>query len=1024
MTTFYNNTSGIVTSGGTTAPSPGTTENWTVSITSGLPVSFTSSFHVADPALPSEKILVTGISGSGPSYTYAVTRGDESTTPVAHTAGFAIQQVVTAGEFSSLVANGTVRLMPLPSGDATGVTDTAAFRALLAALPTITVWANPISKTGATATYPVGTILLQATPGAYNNPIGTGLVGTPYYFGTANSTSGDFGNTGPFVSVLGPGSAQCRVCYLGTGDQLRSYSAVKPSDDGLGTMNAYGNRIDGFTLDGSQATGSHPCGLHIGDQDAVKLGDDLHIEHFTSGQLSPPVLVKGTTGSSGGTFAAGTYFWRVTALNAAGQETGTWRTATYNSQGEITATLVLNGTQAMSWAAIPNAVSYNVYRGTVSGSYTTLVANTASTSYTDTGATGTVQSPPNETLAGGKGLWIDNTVAWSEAFQGRVVLRNNSQNVTITGADGGDASTEYNDLSFKIYAMQYQNGVVLNNGAWYQHGEMKVKMNMAKSPNVPFGTAALTITGRVISGVYSQFTGCRLDIQAETNTTTVNGGGTNAPMTISFGDSNNNWIAGCVGVLSFAFGTDWKTSNWQGSLRNTFQFLGTISGDTVLNPAGIDFHPAYAGALLLSQGQASGGAAYGNTGDTFAFTLSANTTITMTQNSGAPQRKTFWVFQPSSGGTYNYTASWPSTGSPNLNSPNIVWDGGNAPIMPTGISAWLRAELATLDGITWYGAYTDSNGYRSSSLVVQVPSSYANGTFSGPGDGTQFANFNLADNTLPLDQNPGGHYWAFSHRADAPAHRLMIFNYNGAGTYTNVLQITEGGQITSLHNTLDDGFGDLSIGAKLNLGAGTTSYAPLNFQSGSLLTTPVAGTEEYDGALMYATGETTSGRGLVSVEQKFRLTATGSTISTIANYFGTTSNISLVSGAEYEIEIVCWFLKTTSGTVTWTFTNSAAPTSMTIDYQMSPATGIVSTPAATDLFGQQYNVTTTAPTVVSPTLTTAVNHRHRFWIRLINSTGTSLQIQATAGAGTITPGINSYWIARRVPAANVGHFAA
>ena len=209
------------------------------------------------------------------------------------------------------------------------------------------------------------------------------------------------------------------------------------------------------------------------------------------------------------------------------------------------------------------------------------------------------------------------------------------------------------------------------------------------------------------------------------------------------------------------------------------------------------------------------------------------------------------------------------------------------------------------------------------------------------------------------------------------------------------------------------------------LAAGTAAQAPLTFTSGTNLTTPAAGSVEYDGVASYATNDTTSGRGLVPVEQKFRLTAAGGTISTIANYFGTTSNISLVSGAEYEIEIVCWFLCTSAGAVTWTFTNSAAPTSMTIDYQMSPAGGLASTPAATDLFGQQWNVTSTAPTVVSPSLSSTFNHRHKFNIRLINGTGTSLKIQATKGTGgTITPGINSSWKARRVPAANVGTFSA
>lgn len=273
---------------------------------------------------------------------------------------------------------------------------------------------------------------------------------------------------------------------------------------------------------------------------------------------------------------------------------------------------------------------------------------------------------------------------------------------------------------------------------------------------------------------------------------------------------------------------------------------------------------------------------------------------------------------------------------------------------------------------------------------------------AGAGDGNQFSNFTLADNN-------SSNTWTASMRE--PSNNLLFFSFNGS-SFVSALQLSQAGVVSILSNTLD-------------LAAGTTSFPPLLLASGTNLTSPAAGAVEYDGASTYATNETTSGRGLVSVEQKFRLTATGGTISTIANYFGTTSNISLVSGAEYEIEIDCWFLKTTAGTVTWTFTNSAAPTAMNIECKMSPATGLVTgTPTATALFSDQYDLTTTAPTVVSPSLTSAVNHHHRFWIRLINGTGTSLKIQATTSAGTITPGINSAWTARRVPAANVGTFAA
>lgn len=181
-----------------------------------------------------------------------------------------------------------------------------------------------------------------------------------------------------------------------------------------------------------------------------------------------------------------------------------------------------------------------------------------------------------------------------------------------------------------------------------------------------------------------------------------------------------------------------------------------------------------------------------------------------------------------------------------------------------------------------------------------------------------------------------------------------------------------------------------------------------------------------DGAQYYATIDTTSGQGAIPVEQYFHLTADGSTISTIANFFSTTSNISLVASAYYYIEVTCFFLNTTSGTVTWTFTNSAAPTSQNIYYQQSPITGLVAPPGtATDLEGAYSKDATAARAFTTGTLTTAVDHYAFFKIWLQNGTGTSLKIQATKNVGgTITPRLGSMWTCRRLSPNNIGTFAA
>jgi hypothetical protein len=209
-------------------------------------------------------------------------------------------------------------------------------------------------------------------------------------------------------------------------------------------------------------------------------------------------------------------------------------------------------------------------------------------------------------------------------------------------------------------------------------------------------------------------------------------------------------------------------------------------------------------------------------------------------------------------------------------------------------------------------------------------------------------------------------------------------------------------------------------------GAGTTAIAPIVLTSGTNLTSAAAGAMEYDGTQLYYTIDTSSGRAAVPAEQHFALTAAGGSITTIANFFGTTSNPSLVSGAYYEMDIYLFYTTAVAtGAVTWTLTNSAAPTNMSVYYEMSPITGIVAPPGtATALVGQSVTVTAAAYTVTTGTLSIA-SHYARFKIWLLNSTGTSLKIQATTtSTQTLTPIVGSRWFAKRVSTANVGTFSA
>jgi hypothetical protein len=109
VTQYENQPSTTVSSGGTDAPSSGSSESWTVASSSSFPAASSGAspptqFHVADTAsgYTSELIAVTNISGD----TWTVTRGAESTTPVAHVAGFTITQVVSAGDLTALAVTG------------------------------------------------------------------------------------------------------------------------------------------------------------------------------------------------------------------------------------------------------------------------------------------------------------------------------------------------------------------------------------------------------------------------------------------------------------------------------------------------------------------------------------------------------------------------------------------------------------------------------------------------------------------------------------------------------------------------------------------------------------------------------------------------------------------------------------------------------------------------------------------------------------------------------------------------------
>ena len=226
-----------------------------------------------------------------------------------------------------------------------------------------------------------------------------------------------------------------------------------------------------------------------------------------------------------------------------------------------------------------------------------------------------------------------------------------------------------------------------------------------------------------------------------------------------------------------------------------------------------------------------------------------------------------------------------------------------------------------------------------------------------------------------------------------------------------------------------DSNGNLAIGTTptnlnlLEIGAGTSAKAPLGFAAGTNTTTADAGSMEFDGVSPYFINNTSQGRGQLVNRQYFRLAADGGTVSTIANFFGATSGITLVNAQWYEVEAELYFLKTTAGTVTFTFTFINAPQNTDVHYIGTPVNGLATVGTA-QTAGLYKSTATAAAMPATGALSNNLNHHYTIKAMILANatTGGTLNIRATCSAGSLTPATGSYYTVTQLPTANTGAF--
>lgn len=112
----------------------------------------------------------------------------------------------------------------------------------------------------------------------------------------------------------------------------------------------------------------------------------------TTTALAAPGTVTPTGSATGGTLAAATYYYKVTALDAFGETTA-------SPEASVTTTGTTSSV-GLAWVAVTGATSYKVYRGTTAGGESTFYT-TVTNSFTDTGAAGTAGTVPTANTTAG-----------------------------------------------------------------------------------------------------------------------------------------------------------------------------------------------------------------------------------------------------------------------------------------------------------------------------------------------------------------------------------------------------------------------------------------------------------------------------------------------------------------------------------------------------------------------------------------------------------------------------------------------
>ena len=215
--------------------------------------------------------------------------------------------------------------------------------------------------------------------------------------------------------------------------------------------------------------------------------------------------------------------------------------------------------------------------------------------------------------------------------------------------------------------------------------------------------------------------------------------------------------------------------------------------------------------------------------------------------------------------------------------------------------------------------------------------------------------------------------------------------------------------------------GTLTVSGVLAYTTGTTTVAPVTFTAGTNLTSPIQGAEEFDGASLYITGNTTtgSGRQIINASQVAQL-ASSATVASGGQFFTSTVRPELLSGHLYKFRYSLLFTKATAGTITVSFSNSATSNFTIFNANMKL---IQVNNGTTAIYDSYAAAATTATFPVSFGLLDATSYSAFIEGDIIPSANMRLQLLVTDSAGTVTSLLGSNFQFTDLGTTNIGNIA-